>query len=109
MNLMRANKAINSIQKHINSLMRVSSKYGKSMGAMGTMPWNSAHGSTFARKTAEMMSSDPKAGSMMLDSILNKASGAGMEKRHMERMREVAGRISSELSPQSSLNSINYL
>jgi len=94
--LMQGNRAINSVQKHIESMMKVSSAYGKKMGTMGTTPFQSAGGSAFAKKTAEMMSERPEAMSSMLGRIMDRAKGAGMEPRHMERMEELAGRVRSQ-------------
>lgn len=98
---MHANKAINGLQKHIESMMKVSSKYGKKMGSMGTMPFNSAHGAGFARRTAEMMQKEPGNAGAMMDRIFNKANKAGMSGDHMARMEEVATRIHSDLGTTS--------
>jgi len=97
MNLMYANKAINGIQRHIESLMKVSAPYGKKMGTMGTAPFNSAQGSAFARKTAEMMHSRPDAAGAMMDRIFSKGRNAGMSEKHIDRMNEVAKRIHGDL------------
>ena len=78
-------------------MMKVSSKYGKKMGTMGTTPFNSASGAGFARKTAEMMHKRPDAAGAMMDRIFNKANKAGMSGDHMKRMEEVATRIHSDL------------
>jgi hypothetical protein len=95
--LIKANKAINGLQKHIESMMKVSAKYGKKMGIMGTVPFNSARGAGFARETAEMMQRRPEAAGAMMDRIFNKAGEAGMSGDHMKRMEEVATRIHSDL------------
>lgn len=74
-------------------MMKVSSRYGKKMGTMGTTPFQSASGSAFARKTAEMMSERPENMQAMLSRIMDKAKDAGMSGQHMDRMTEVADRI----------------
>jgi len=94
--LLNANKAINSLGKHIQSMMKVSAKYGKSMGTMGTMPFNSSGGATFARKTAKMMSERPEAAGAMMGRIMSKAEKAGMSEQHMGRMNEIYGRVMGE-------------
>ena len=91
--LLKANRAINSMQKHIESMMKISAPYGKGMGAMGTLPFNSAGGAGFAHKTASMMNQNPKAAEGMLSSIMRKAEGSGMSPAHMERMSELQDRV----------------
>ena len=103
--LLHANKTINSLQKHIESLMKVSAPYGKKRGTMGTAPFNSAGGSAFSRRTAEMMASKPQNVGPMMDSIFKKATDAGMGSQHMERMQEVAGRITSDVGSMPTGNS----
>lgn len=110
MRLSHLNKAINDIHSHVSSLMKVSSKYGKKMGTMGTTPWNSAQGAAFARKTAEMMAKNPGNVDSMLSRIFNKARGAGMSSDHMDRFNTVADRIkerASRAGPDSDLSKIN--
>lgn len=94
---MYANKTINNLQKHIESLMKVSAPYGKKMGTMGTSPFNSAAGSAFSRRTAEMMAQKPGNAGLMLDRIFKKATDAGVSSEHMKRMDQVGGRIFGEL------------
>lgn len=94
---MKANKTINNIHNHLNSMMKVSAKYGKKMGTMGTEPFNSSTGSKFARRSAEMMSGTPDEAYGIMGAIMDKAKGAGMSKEHMGRMNEVKGRIYDEL------------
>lgn len=78
-------------------MMKVSNRYGKKMGTMGTTPFNSAEGAGFARKTAQMMSERPDAAGAMMDRIFKKATDAGMSSDHMSRLEQVAGRIHGEL------------
>jgi hypothetical protein len=78
-------------------MMKVSSRYGKKMGRMGTLPWSSAPGAAFARHTAEAMNKNPRAASAMLDRIFKKAKDAGMSSHHLDRLHEVGGRINREL------------
>jgi len=94
--LLNANKAINKLQTHIQSMMKVSAKYGKSMGTMGTSPFNSARGSTFANETARMMASDPSVMKPMMSRIMGRAEEAGMSSKHMDRMNELYGRVLGE-------------
>ncbi len=92
-----ANRAINNIQRHIQSMMKVSSHYGNKMGAMGKVPAMSGPGANFARKTANMMHQNPTSMNPILSSIMSRAEGSGMSKSHMERMSELMGRVRGEM------------
>jgi hypothetical protein len=110
MKLSYLNKTVNDIHKHVSSMMKVSQRYGKKMGRMGTLPFNSAEGSTFARKTAEMMATNSGSVDDMLGSIFKKATSAGMSEEHMSRMNTVADRIRGSFSgPRKELDSLSYL
>ena len=91
--LLQANRVIRSIQENIESMMKVSARYGKKMGTMGTEAFNSATGSSFSRSAAEMMIEEGSDAEAILGAIMKKAEGANMHPHHMKRMNEVADRI----------------
>ena len=105
-----SNKAMNNIYKHIQSMMKVSSKYGKSMGNMGALPFNSAQGSDFAKNAAQMLGSHPNLRGPMLKQIMNKATASNMSPDHMKRMKELQSYIMAEsgLSKSSDLGQSIY-
>jgi len=98
--LSHANRAINNIHDHVSRMMRVSSRYGKKMGTMGSLPYKSAHGASFARKTAKMMV-NPNLGADGLDSMLyamqRRGTNAGMSKAHLGQLKSIGNDIKAEL------------
>jgi len=109
--LLNANKAINSIKSTLQSMMKVSAKYGEEMGAMGRTPFNSATGSTLSHNLAKHMGTNPGAAGEMLDSILRKAKSANMSPTHMERMNVLADRIRGHIptEPLAGPNKLKWI
>lgn len=104
--LSHANKAINNIHDHVSRMMRVSSRYGKKMGTMGSLPYKSAHGASFARKTAKMMA-NPNLGADGLNSMLyamqRRGTKAGMSEAHLGQLKSIGNDIKAELGGGSNI------
>lgn len=94
--MINANKAINNLQRHVQSMMKVSSKYGKKMGTMGSVPFNSAEGSTYANEMAKSMARNRGDMGTLLDGIMQKAGKAGMSEEHLGRMKQLKGYMAGE-------------